>query len=67
MDWNAIKEELDEPAEVSDIISLIEIVVKLTPKDKLNPDKSIRAYLVEYLKYPKTKNLISNKVNIYKI
>ena len=64
MDWNAIKEELDKPAEISDIISLIEMVVKLTLKDELNPDERIAAYLVEYLKYPKTKNLISKKVSI---
>ena len=63
LDWNTIKGELVNPIEISEVISLIEMVVNFTSADGGQPNKRITAYLHETLKYPKKNNLISSKVS----
>ena len=56
------------PVEISEVISLIEMVLKFaSTTDGCSPDKQIKSYLHEVLRYPKKKNLISERVSIHKI
>ena len=62
-----IREEVMNPVEISEVISLIEMVLNLTSStDGCSPDTKIKSYLHEVLRYPKKKNLNSKTVSIWK-
>ena len=52
------------PVEISEVISLIEMVLKFASSaDGCSPNKQIKSYLHEVLSYPEKKNLISKTVS----
>ena len=63
-DWSAIEDELPNLADISEVISMVEMVVKFASVGEDHPDKRITSYLNGSLKYSKKKTLISDKVNI---
>ena len=53
------------PVEISEVISLIEMVLKfVSSMDGFSPKMKMKFYLHEVLGYPKKKNLISERVSI---
>ena len=51
--------------EISEVISLIEMVLKFaSTTDSFSPKMKMKFYLHEVLGYPKKKNLISGRVSI---
>ena len=56
------------PVEISEVISLIEMVLKFASStDGCSPDTKIKSYLHKVLRYPEKKNLISKTVSFFEI
>ena len=60
--WNFIKAELTNPYDISEVLSLLELIINFASFGKERPQRLIRSYMKEVLKYPNSKFLISNEV-----
>eukprot|EP00800_Vazella_pourtalesii_P000066 TRINITY_DN1007_c0_g1_i1.p1 TRINITY_DN1007_c0_g1~~TRINITY_DN1007_c0_g1_i1.p1 ORF type:complete len:334 (+),score=57.66 TRINITY_DN1007_c0_g1_i1:252-1253(+) len=58
--WNSIQEVFDQSADISDTISLIELVVSFVSFGKQRPQQTIKNYMHQILKYPSSKPLINS-------
>ena len=61
--WNYIKEVLDQSADISDTVSLIELVISFVSFGEQRPQQTIKSYMHEVLKYPSSKPLINPVVS----
>ena len=60
--WSSIKAELMNPHEITEVLSLVEIVINFASFGKERPQRPIKSYMQEVLKYPNSKGLVNNKV-----
>ena len=61
--WNLIKAELTNPYDISEVLSLLELIINFASFGKERPQRLIRSYMKEVLKYPSNKYLISDEVS----
>ena len=50
------------PHEITEVLSLVEIVINFASFEKERPHRPIKSYMQEVLKYPNSKGLVNNKV-----
>ena len=60
--WNSIRTELIAPHDISEVLTLLELVINFASFGKERPQRPIKSYMHEVLKYPDSKGLISKKV-----
>ena len=53
-----------DPHDISEVLSLIELVINFASYGKERPQRPIISYMHEVLKYPNSQGLISKKVNL---